>query len=131
MKSKSRNWRPVQLGHWTPGGNQTEEEISIADIAVFLVESSQFFENTFSIDRSWLAEPYTPAEERAQSNQPGKSVRRRRFHHEQKSALVVHKVTVRIDKRRTLLLSPSHQPRVGISVDDVVRIEIRDPFGVE
>jgi hypothetical protein len=65
MKSESRNWRPVQLGYWTPGGNQAEEEIGIADIAVFLVESAQFFENTFSIDCSRLGEPYTPAEERA------------------------------------------------------------------
>src|SRR6266478_3638129 len=98
MKTKSRGWRPGQLGHWMPRGNQAKKEISIANIAVFLVESSQFLENSFSIDCGRLAEPHTPPEEWAQSNQPGKPTRRRRFHHEQKSALGVHKVAVRVDE---------------------------------
>src|SRR5882724_8366008 len=131
MKTKSRNWRPVQLGHRAPGGNQAEEKIGITDIAVLLVESSQFLENILSINCSRLAEPHTPSEERAQPNQCGKPMRRRRFHHEQESTLVVHKVAVRVDERRSLFLPPSHHSRVGPRVDDVVGIEIRNPLGVD
>ena len=88
----------MQLDHWMPESDQAKEEIGITDIAVFLVESPKFFKNAFSIYCGWLAKPYASAEERAEPNQPGKAMGRRRFHHEQKSALGVHEVTVRVDE---------------------------------